>query len=120
MDDCSGCSTGIAATTVGCLDQQLLVLNTLLTTSLTAVIFALVAAACKSWKERRRNRQSCQSVLNTSTPEDSKGKGEMVYLKSNSGTGGSYRAWLQNRGVTISPVQRVSMDEGELLVYKHL
>lgn len=113
MDPCS------VAATLNNLDQQLSLLIGVLLSLLIAVIIAF-AVGCKSLQEKRSR---CLPLsLKSPAEERCKNKGELV-LHSRSTSGYAVITYLSRDELincasctTITPVQTVSMDRGELVV----
>ena len=108
------------------LDQQLFLLTAVLTTLLTTIflVFA-VAAYSKSLQEKRKRGLIALASLQNTVEETSKTRGELV-LYSSSTSGHAEQTDIlhfsreldkySTSSVTTTPVQRVSKDNGELVV----
>ena len=120
----------VAAATLCSLDQQLPLLAALLTTLLIAAIVVLAVAmvtGCKGLQEKERILSLLNSPAEESSPveESSRDRGELV-LPISTASSHSVQAdisYFSREPVkyctsitTTTPVQRVSVDKGELVV----
>lgn len=116
------CNAEIASVTLCSLEKQLTLLTALMTTTLLVVIVIFAAGGYKSLQQKRKR---VLLSINSPTQESNKDRGEMVLHNSRASChavqpGISY---FSNELVkycinctTIMPVQRVSVDKGELVV----
>ena len=118
------CSMEVVAATL-CSLGQLPLLAALLTTLLIATIVALAVAVVTGGKSLQKTRKRVLPSLNNPVEESSRDKGELV-LPISTTSGHAVQkdisyfsrepAKYSTSITTTTPVQRVSMDKGELVV----